>query len=323
VLFGVRRARRELEDLEVRQTARQQSRRRALITIGRAAIALDSFDHPALGPARDQLAGVEDERSRHSAQVVAADTELQRVKRDRADKAKQHAGEIAAIDSELAESAKKLEKLEKEAAAINKRATELRETLRRIEGKIASTEASMGSLKAQQVEKASLEAELASLRADRQGVLRDEPKIASELDAISPRIAALEGRRAELRTKRADVEKAEREDQSRSEDLLAAIGAKRKVVDRASADAETLRDKILFELGERLYVDRPAALAAELSPADAIDVELGTSDRRVMELREIMSSIDKAKLARGIAVLVLALAALGALVWWLVYLRTS
>jgi hypothetical protein len=323
VLFGVRRARRELEELEVRQTARLQSRRRALVTIGRAAIALESFDHPALGPAREQLASVEDERSRHSAQVIAADEELQRVKRDRADKAKQHTAEIAAIDTELAESAKKLEKLEKEAAAINKKATELRDTLRRIEGKISTTEASMGSLKAQQVEKATLEAELASLRADRQGVLRDEPKIASELDAISPRIAGLEARRSELRSKRASVEKAEREDQSRSEDLLAAIGAKRKVVDRASADAETLRDKILFELGERLYVDRPAALAAELSPADAIDVELGTSDRRVMELREIMSSVDKAKLARGIAVLVLALAAIGALVWWLIYLRTS
>ena len=181
----------------------------------------------------------------------------------------------------------------------------------------------MGSLKAQQTDKASLEAELASLRADRQGVLRDEPKIASELDAISHKIAALEARRIELRNKRAEIERLEREDQARCDDLLAAIGAKRKVVDRASADAETLRDKILFELGERLYVDRPQALAAELSPADAIDVELGTSDRRVMELREIMSSIDKVKLARGIGILVLLAAAVAALAWWLIYLRIS
>jgi len=322
VLFGVRHARHELEELEARQATRQQSRRRHLVTLGRAAITLDTFDHPALGPAREQLASVEDERSRHSAQVIAADAELARVKRDRAEKSKQHGSERVSIENELLETAKKLEKFEKDAAAINKRATELREALRRIDDKIAHTEASMGSLKAQQIDKASLEAELASLRADRQGVLRDEPKIASELDAISPKIASIEARRTELRTRRSELDKAELEDQNRCDELLAAIGAKRKVVDRASADAESLRDKILFELGERLYVDRPSALAAELSPVDAIDVDLGTSDRRVMELREILSSIDKAKLARGIAVLVLLAGAIVALVWWLIYLRS-
>ena len=67
---------------------------------------------------------------------------------------------------------------------------------------------------------------------------------------------------------------------------------------------------MLFELGERLYHDRPADLTAHLSPIDVIDVELGTGDRRVMELKEIIGSVDKAKLARGIGVITLLVAAI-------------
>jgi Tfp pilus assembly protein PilO len=40
----------------------------------------------------------------------------------------------------------------------------------------------------------------------------------------------------------------------------------------------------------------------------------------LMELKEIIGSVDKWKLARGIAVIVLALTAIGALAWWLIYM---
>src|SRR5262249_23662858 len=106
----------------------------------------------------------------------------------------------------------------------------------------------------------------------------------------------------------------------RSSELLEAIGAKRKVLDRAVGEAEAARDKILFALGERLYVDRPPILAAQLSPIDQIDLELGESDRRMMELREILSNVDKANLARGAAVILVALLAIGAFVGWLIYM---
>src|SRR5207344_609709 len=107
-----------------------------------------------------------------------------------------------------------------------------------------------------------------------------------------PRVAALEASRGEAERQRAELETDEHDDQRRVEELLAAIGAKRKVVDRAAADAEALRDKILFKLGERLYVDRPAGVTAELAPIDEIDLELGSADRRMMELREILASVD-------------------------------
>jgi hypothetical protein len=98
--------------------------------------------------------------------------------------------------------------------------------------------------------------------------------------------------------------------------LLEAIGAKRKVVERAAGDAETARDRVLFELGERLYVDRPAKLGPQLAPIDTIDLELGESDRRTMELREILSNVDRAKLARGAIVIALASLTVGLAIAW-------
>ncbi len=313
VLFGVRKARNELTELEAKQELRQQSRRRHLITMGRAAATLDGFDHPTLGPAREALVGVEDERGQHAAAVAAADGELQRVRRDRDAKAKEHADEIKALDVELADVAKKLEPLEKEAASIGKRAGDLKDLLRKHDIKLANTEMSQHSVAGNQ-NLATIQAELATLKADRIAIKREEPKLAAETDALNPRLAALEARRSDARKRRAEIEAAELEDQRRGEELLAAIGAKRKVVDRAASDAGTLRDKILFELGERLYHDRPKGLLAQLAPIDVIDVELGTGDRRTMELREILSSVDKAKLLRGIVVYVLIFAIASAIV---------
>ncbi len=321
-MFGVRRARRELTDLEAKQEVRQASRRRYLVTLGRTAVTSDGFDNPALGPALEQLGGVEDERARHTGQVVAADQELQRVKRDRETAAKQYVIDLSAIDAELAELQKRLEPLLKEQVTATKRGAQLRESLRALEKNIAETTAQLVTVKGPKQDPAAIQAELATLKADKVAVQRDEPKIAADLDALNPKIAALESKRDASQKRRLDVLKAEQDDQRRAEELLAAIGAKRKVMDRAAGDAETLRDKILFELGERLYVDRPADLSPQMSPIDSIDVELGEADRRVMELREIMSSIDKAKLWRGIAVIVLTMLLVGGFVAWLLYMLT-
>ena len=251
---------------------------------------------------------------------IAADSELQRVKRGRDAAAKQHATDISAIDAELAELQKRIEPLLKDQVAVTKRGAQLRESLRSIEKKIADTTAQLVTVKGPKQDPAAIQAELATLKADRVAVQRDEPKIASELDALNPKIAGIESKRGDSQKRRIDLVKAEEADQRRAEELLAAIGAKRKVMDRAAGDAEVLRDKILFELGERLYVDRPADLSPQMSPIDSIDVELGEADRRVMELREILSSIDKAKLWRGIAVIVGTLLLVGGFVGWLLYM---
>lgn len=319
VTAGVRRAKRELAALDQQQAVRQKSRARHLLTLGRTAVAAEGYDHPALSKAREQLGIIEDERAQHAASVTGADSELVRVRTDRAEKAKAYAEAIAKVDAELADIAKKLEPLEKEVAGTTRKAAELQESLRRIDAQIAATEASKVSVKKDKLDPAAIQAELASLKADRMAVERDEPKIAAELDGLNPRVAALEARRTEARKQRIELEGDEKTDQGRAQELLAAIGAKRIVVDRAAADAEALRDKILLELGDRIYVDRPTSMAFELAPIDAIDVELGSTDRRMMELREIIGSVDKAKLARGIAVIILALAALGSFTGWMIH----
>lgn len=316
-VLGVRRARRELVELEHTQATRQKSRARHLLTLGRAAVGTENYDHPALGKAKESLAIVEDERSQHTAAVTAADSELMRVRTDRAEKAKAYAEAVVATDAELAEIAKKLEPLEKEVASCTRKASELHESLRRIDAKIAATEASKTNVKTQKLDPAEIQAELASLKADREAVKADEPRIAAKLDGLNPRVAALEARRAEARKRRIELDEEEKKDQGRAHELLAAIGAKRKVVDRAALDAEEMRDKILLELGERIYVDRPPSMQFELAPVDAIDVDLGVTDRRMMELREIIGSVDKAKLARGIAVIILVLGVAGAIVYFL------
>ncbi len=319
-LFGVRRSKTELVALEQRKEARMAERRRHLVTLGRTAVISEGFDHPALGKTRESLAAVEEERSKHAGAVAASDTELERVKRDRDNKSKQYLIEHSEVTAELAELGKKLEPLMKEAGAAKKKAAELRDSLARIEKKLKDTEALLVSVKGEKMDKAQIHADIATLKADRKSVQRDEPVIAAELDALNPRIAGIEAARADAEKRKRELEQNETLDQKRTAELLEAIGAKRKVVDRATAEAEAARDKVLFELGERLYVDRPAPLSAQLSPIDAIDLELGEDDRRIMELREILSNIDRWKLARGIGVIVLALAVLGGMTAWLVYM---
>ena len=196
----------------------------------------------------------------------------------------------------------------------------LKEQLRDIARKIADTEALLVSVKSEKMDRAGIQAEIATLKADQRAVQRDEPAIAAELDALDPRIAAITAARSEAEKKQAERQKAEDEDQRRTIELYEAIGAKRKVVERAAAEAEAARDAVLFELGERLYVDRPTILGAQLSPIDRIDLELGESDRRMMELREIVSNIDRWKIARGTAVIILVLAAAGSFTAWLLYM---
>ena len=251
--------------------------------------------------------------------VAAADAELARINRDRDAKAKQHTTELAAIAAELADLGKKLEPLEKAAAAAKKRASELRDALASLDKKIAATEASLVSVKGDK-DPAAIQAELATLRADRVAVARDEPVIAEELDEITPRIAALDAARVDARARQTSRESAEADDKRRTAEVLDAIGAKRKVVERAASEAEASRDQALFDLADRLSVDRPAHLAAQLAPIDQIDLELGEADRRAMELKEIVSSVDRMKLARGAAWIALALAVVGGITGWLLYL---
>jgi hypothetical protein len=148
-LMGVRRARRELTQVEHRHEVRGVSRRRHLITLGRAAATMDVFEHPALARARDRLTEIEDERAKHAGAVAASDAELDRVRRDRDANVKATAEGREKAHAAIAELAKKLEPVEKEAASARKKATELRDEVARIDRKIGDTEAKLVTGKAE------------------------------------------------------------------------------------------------------------------------------------------------------------------------------
>jgi hypothetical protein len=188
----------------------------------------------------------------------------------------------------------------------------LHEAVVRIDAKLVAAEISLASGDGK-IDPAAVQVEIATLKAERKAIQSDEPAIAGELDALNPQIAGIEAARQDAVRRRAELVSAEREDQLRVDELMVAIGAQRKVVDRAAAATEVARDKVLFQLGERLCVDRPDGLAPQLAPIDEIDVELGVADRRIMELRELQSSVDPRKVARGVAYLAVAVAVVGAL----------
>jgi hypothetical protein len=316
-LSGLRSAKKELAALEDRQTLRQTSRKRHLVTLGRTAVTADALDHPALGKSREQLQSVEDERSKHAGAVAASDAELERTRRDREAKAKAFAAETIKTTQELAELAKKLEPLEKEAAVVRKRAAGLKDQLRTIAKKVADTEALLVSVKSEKMDRAGIQADISALKADQKAIQRDEPAIAAEMDVLEPRIAAIIAQRTDAEKAQAERARAETEDQRRTTEVFEALGAKRKVVERAAAEAEAARDVVLFELGERLYVDRPTILGAQLAPIDQIDLEYGESARRINELREVMSNVDRWKIARGAGMIFGVLAVTGLFVAWL------
>lgn len=321
VLFGVTRSRRELQRVELQLTAQRAKRRKRLIELAARVLADDEQTLAGVAPARDRLAAIEEERARQAGQAAAAETEAAAARRDHESDTKRLNGDIAAIDGELADLDKKLVPLERDAQAARKKATELKATLDRIEKKIASTEASLVKVKDGRTDRAGVEAELATLRADRIAVQRDEPALAAELDALLPRIAELESRRTAAR---------ERQDKARTEltasaerlvERLGVVGAHQKVIDRALAETQKARDNALAELGDRLVIDRPRPLGRDLADIDAIDVDVAGDERRVMELHEVLGSIDKGALARGVAVLSLVTLVVAALTSWIVFFR--
>lgn len=312
VWLGVRRAKKELALREREQSEREATRRRHLTAVGRSAATAVSVDQTQVRRARDHLSTVADDREKHAAAVAACDAEMEAVRKERAAKGEEHRAEIEKLGDEQKALLAKLEPLQREAAAARRKATDLRNALLALDAKVRNVEAGRGKW----ADEASRAAELAALRAERQGVARDEPVIAAQLDSLVPRIASIEAARERVRRKVLERNEEEEEDRKRSDELLSAIGAKRKVVVRATADAEKARERMFAELGERLYVDRPPDLTAQLAPIDSIDLELGDGQRRIMEIKEILLSVDRFKLARGIVWWLLLVAGAGVVAWF-------
>ncbi len=309
---GVRRARKELAAVDAELASLKAARAERLAELGRAAVADDRFDQTAVRTSRDELADIEERRSRHAGAAAASDAELEAIEREREREHHRLAREIEADEAEVARLDAELAPLEREAAATRKRAAELKDTLASIDRKMSAAQASLVSVKGQAADRAAVEAELASLRADRQAVARDEPAIAAALDALLPRIAALTAERAAATERVAAARRGQEQARARAADRVAAVEARRKVEARAVAEAQGDRDRALVELGERLYADRPRDLTRRLDAVEQRDVAIATAERRAIELRELIASVDLGAVWRGAALWLLLLGAAAA-----------
>lgn len=318
VLFGVRRVKRELQAAEAKQLLRLASRQHHLTTLARHAVVIEDYDHPAIRQARDALRNPEEARAKHTAAVAAGNAELDRIRRNRETTRAAFAAAVTATETELAELTKQLQPLVRQAAAARRRAADLSDQIRAIGRQIAKAELRLASASENKVDPVAVQAEIAAYRAEQQAIERDQVKIASELDALRPQIEALRTARRSTQAQRRDVEAQDKEDHVRTTELLEAAGARRKIDDRGTADAELARDKILLELGQRLHGEHPTAFSAQFGPIDQIDQEIGEADQRIADLNDMLVSVDRSKFVRGCAAIAMMVAAAGAGVWLVV-----
>lgn len=316
VLFGGASARRELARLEQAIERGREARRGRLIALGADGVGEPSLDDPRVEEAREALAQIEEDRSERAGQAAAAEADVAAIQRSERGEVERRTQEVKDLEAELAKIGARLAPLEKEAQAIRKRGGELRATLAGLDDRIRETEASLVSVRGGKVERAGVEAELATLRADRVAVARDEPALAAQLDAISPRIASLEAERTRANEKLAEARAAIGAAAERATDELGAVQAAKRVIDRGLGDLEKRRDRALAALGEHFAIERPAALAVPLAALDEADLAIATDERRAMEVREMLGSVDRGAFARGMLVLLLVAGAIAAFAWF-------
>ena len=328
-IVGIRKARAEIRTLDARGALRRTSRDHHLVTLGRSALALGdnpgfapsggarSADHEraAVDKAREAVHANEVDRARHVAAVRAAEAELERIRRARDESVKAHREDLATCDAEIAEFTKKLRPLVGAVAVNHRRAVDLDYQMRRIANRIAATEAKLGAV-AGGIDPAALRAEIAALRADRQSVQRDEAKLTAEIGELDPQVAALRTQLRDAHQRRRELIANDAEHQSKTTELLDAVGARRRVDERAATETEVTRDKILRELGERMCAARSVVLTAQIAPIDQIDAEIADDDRRIGKLDDLIASFDRMKFARGVVEIALAVSAVVAGLWF-------
>lgn len=316
VLTGRMRARRVLARLGAADARARIERRQRLIAMARAAIGRDDLDVPAIDIAREQLANLEDGRSRSAGASAAADTAQHEVARRLADAEARSTARIGELERALAELVGEMAPVEKAQAEARARGAKLAEELAEIDRRIRDLDARATSLKHGDADRAAAAAERATARADRDAVARDEPAIKARLDELAPIVEQMLARRANLEAglagERGDLATA----RAKAAADLAAIGAQRDAAEAARGDAEAARDEALLRLGNALALARPVALAADLAPLDALARDSEARGVAAAEQGDLLASTSRAAVARGVGYLVLLAAAIGAGLWF-------
>jgi len=317
-LFGVAGARRELAEVNTKLDLERDGRDDRLLDAIRTMIADPDVDLPLIDKARESLTVIEEERSRKAGAAANAEAELESLVRARATEREEQLGTIKQREDEGKQISEKLAPLERQAAAVRKKADTLQASLRKLDDAMAAKKSSLVTVKGPKADPAAVEADIASLRAERADIANEEPVLAAQLDELEPKIASLKVAGKDARAEIERINEAETEAKLRTEEKLAAVRARKAVEDRAVSEANRTRDDALRLLGEQLCIDRPEVAVKRLGAIDQHDIEIATLERQAVELQELVGGVDRAKLARGIGLMLLALGAFVALAWLIV-----
>ncbi|HKE17415.1 MAG TPA: hypothetical protein VKB80_21220 [Kofleriaceae bacterium] len=313
-IVGVARANRELSAVARKLEAEKESRGRRLADVARLSLADSDLVSETVARGREEIIELEDQRSRRAGAVAAADAEVAALERGRDEERQRHAQELEALRRGDKEMGEKVEPLQRRVQATRRRAVRLIEAMDDLERRITRAEARLPRLA--QDERAAAEAHIASLLAERQAMADEQPTLAAELDELEPAIAGIIASRADARARVVRVEKAELDAVVRTAEKLTAARARRVVDERAEAELAQDQEESLAALGERLAVERPAELGSRLRGIEEHEVAIATLDRRHLELTELVKSVDRWAIARGVLwLLALAVGVAAALVW--------
>jgi hypothetical protein len=312
--FGVARANRELGSVVRKLESEKQARGRRLADLARLAVADSELESETIVRAREEIIELEEQRSRRAGAIAAADAEIAGLERERKDEKEHRAREMEALGRELAAMDEKLEPLHRRARATRQRGFRLRESMGELDRRLARSEKKLGRMSKEQ--RAVAEANLASLLAERQAIADEQPSLAAELDELEPAIASLVASRADARKRIARSDKEERDALARTAEKVAAVRALKVVDERAEAELLAAQEEALGDLGEQLAEERPAELAMPLRSIEQHDMTIATLERRHLELSELVRSVDRWAVARGVLwLLALAVGVAAALVW--------
>lgn len=298
VLAKRRSAKAEMEQIEARITNEKEARNTKLLNYARHAIGDDSYDQTLVGRARAALLNIEEKRSLHAGRIASANEKVTALERQREEVKAQRDEEVAKLEMEIRAVAASLDPLVARAALARKKTTRLRQQLHSLDEEIQKKEASLVAVSGA-ADKASVHAEMASIRAERDAVAQDEPAIAAEIDDLEPKIASLTSSRGELATQIEALAEEERLDVIRLAEKAEAVKASRVVEERAVSDQSAKRQKELLELGEGLHHDPPDTQDPKAAAIVRHDLEIGTLERRSLELSELLDSVEKGPMTRG------------------------
>ncbi len=291
-------ARSEIESLASRIVTAKESRHEKLVDMARHAVGDESFDQTMVDRARASLLTIEEKRSQHAGRVAAVDEKIGVLQRSSEERLQKADGKQKLLRLEIESIQAEMTPLKVKAAAIRKRAAALKRQLQSMDAQIQEKTASLVSVDGK-ANQAGVNAALASLRAERVSIATDEPVIAAQIDEIDPEIAGLRSQRSDVEKQITRLEADKETEKLRLEEKIVALKAGRVVEKRKVQDRSEERQERLLELGEELHDKPPQKTSLHEKEVEKQDLEIGILERQRMDVKELLLSVERAPMTRG------------------------